>query len=72
MSEVKVGDVRCTNKGIVYVVTRISFNVADAIQQSGAVWWSFSTDKFAEDRLLASYRTFNEAINSKEFTEWHI
>lgn len=69
MSEVKVGDVRITEKGIVYVITRVSFNLADAIHQYGGVYWGFDKDYFIKDKLLAHYDTFQDAINSKEFNQ---
>ncbi len=69
MSEVKVGDVRRTEKGIIYIITRISFNTADAIHQYGGVYWAFNVDYFAKDKLLAHYDTWKDAVNSKEFNE---
>lgn len=72
MSEVKVGDVRLTETGIAYVITRTSFNKADAVHEYGGVYWCFDKDCFEKDKLLAHYDTFQEAIISKEFNECHI
>lgn len=72
MSNVKVGDIRLTEKKIVYVVTRIDCNLFDAIHQFGGVYWAHNIDSAEKDKLIKHYDTFQEAIASEEFKSCHI
>lgn len=65
--EIKVGQVWQEGKEI-YCLTKVKGNVFDAIKPNGRVFGGYSSFESGE-KLLATYPTWQEAVNSKEFRE---
>ena len=72
MSKIKVGQVREDIYGLyVIIYYRIEESLYSVIYQDGAVkiWTGFSVE---DDKLIAEYPTWQEALNSKEFNNENI